>query len=167
MSTMKPFQARVVVKAVGLLLGVSMLVASAGCATVRPEQRAILADPTMQFDEKSADRAALEHTLDNREGSTGAARCVEAAAAAIEGVRVDASAVRVSRGEFAGDATLGYPALRAALVECAVRLVCAARRCIGARTSGVVRFGLGLVRRALQTQRADGRESERDARGEA
>ena len=68
---MKQFEARVVVKAVGLLLGVSILVASAGCATVRPEQRAILADPTMQFDEKSADRAALEHALDNREGSTG------------------------------------------------------------------------------------------------
>ena len=53
------------------LLGAVLLLASAGCATVRPEQRAILADPTMQFDEKSADRAALEHTLDNREGSTG------------------------------------------------------------------------------------------------
>jgi hypothetical protein len=38
---------------------------------VRPEQRAILADPTMQFDAKSTDQAALEHALDNREGSTG------------------------------------------------------------------------------------------------
>jgi hypothetical protein len=47
------------------------LAASAGCATVRPEQRAILADPTMQFDAKSADQAALDHALDNREGSTG------------------------------------------------------------------------------------------------
>jgi hypothetical protein len=44
---------------------------SAGCATVRPEQRAILADPTMQFDAQSADQAALDHALDNREGSTG------------------------------------------------------------------------------------------------
>jgi len=49
----------------------ALLVASAGCATVRPEQRAILADPTMQFDAKSADQAALDHALDNREGSTG------------------------------------------------------------------------------------------------
>ena len=48
-----------------------LLTATAGCATVRPEQRAILADPTMQFDAKSADQAALEHALDNREGSTG------------------------------------------------------------------------------------------------
>jgi len=68
---MKLMEARVVIKALGLLLGASLSCASAGCATVRPEQRAVLADPTMQFDEKSMDRAALEHTLDNREGSTG------------------------------------------------------------------------------------------------
>jgi Domain of unknown function (DUF4266) len=55
----------------GLLLGALLVSASAGCATVRPEQRAILADPSMQFDDKSADRAALDHALDNREGSTG------------------------------------------------------------------------------------------------
>ncbi|HEY4102555.1 MAG TPA: DUF4266 domain-containing protein [Polyangiaceae bacterium] len=48
-----------------------LVVASAGCATVRPEQRAVLADPTMQFDDQSADQAALDHALDNREGSTG------------------------------------------------------------------------------------------------
>jgi hypothetical protein len=51
--------------------GTLLAVLSAGCATVRPEQRAILADPTMQFDAKSADQAALDHALDNREGSTG------------------------------------------------------------------------------------------------
>jgi len=45
--------------------------AGAGCATVRPEQRAILADPTMQFDAPSPEQSALDHTLDNREGSTG------------------------------------------------------------------------------------------------
>ena len=50
---------------------VVLVLASAGCATVRPEQRAVLADPTMQFDEQSADQAALDHALDNREGSTG------------------------------------------------------------------------------------------------
>ncbi len=49
----------------------SFAIASAGCATVRPEQRAILADPTMQFEEQSTDQAALDHALDNREGSTG------------------------------------------------------------------------------------------------
>jgi hypothetical protein len=71
MSTMKHLEWSTVVKALGLSLGALSLLASAGCATVRPEQRAILADPTMQFDEKSLDRAALEHALDNREGSTG------------------------------------------------------------------------------------------------
>ncbi|HEY0465031.1 MAG TPA: DUF4266 domain-containing protein, partial [Polyangiaceae bacterium] len=68
---MKHLESRVVLQALGLLLGGLTLIASAGCATVRPEQRAILADPTMQFDAKSADQAALEHALDNREGSTG------------------------------------------------------------------------------------------------
>ena len=58
-------------KLFGLSLGALVLMTSAGCATVRPEQRAILADPTMQFDSKSIDQAALEHTLENREGSTG------------------------------------------------------------------------------------------------
>jgi hypothetical protein len=71
MSTMKHLEASVVLKALGLPCGVLLLFASAGCATVRPEQRAILADPTMQFDAKSPDQAALEHALENREGSTG------------------------------------------------------------------------------------------------
>jgi hypothetical protein len=71
MSTMKHLEAHVVPRALRLVLALVMLLLSAGCATVRPEQRAILADPTMQFDEKSADRPALEHALDNREGSTG------------------------------------------------------------------------------------------------
>lgn len=53
-----------------LLVGVWLL-ATAGCATVRPEQRAILADPTMQFDTQSSDRAALDHALENREASSG------------------------------------------------------------------------------------------------
>ncbi len=52
-------------------VGMCLALASAGCATVRPEQRAILADPTMQFDAPSPEQSALDHTLDNREGSTG------------------------------------------------------------------------------------------------
>jgi len=68
---MKHLEISVIRKALAGVLGAVLLLASAGCATVRPEQRAILADPAMQFDEKSADRAALEHALDNREGSTG------------------------------------------------------------------------------------------------
>jgi hypothetical protein len=49
------------------------LVASsaAGCVTVRPEQRAVMADPTMQFDNDPGDGEAREHVLENREGSSG------------------------------------------------------------------------------------------------
>jgi hypothetical protein len=43
----------------------------AGCATVAPEQRAILADPTMQFGSDAKHDAPLRHALDNREGSMG------------------------------------------------------------------------------------------------
>jgi hypothetical protein len=45
--------------------------ALAGCATVPPERRAILADPTMKFDAEAKHEAALHHALENREGSTG------------------------------------------------------------------------------------------------
>jgi hypothetical protein len=48
-----------------------LLLALCGCATVRPEQRAVLADPTMQFDDQPADRSARDHVLENREGSSG------------------------------------------------------------------------------------------------
>lgn len=44
---------------------------SAGCATVRPEQRSILADPVMQFESESPEEAQLQHVLENREGSFG------------------------------------------------------------------------------------------------
>jgi hypothetical protein len=43
----------------------------AGCATLAPQQRAILADPTMQFDAEARHEAPLRHALDNREGSMG------------------------------------------------------------------------------------------------
>jgi hypothetical protein len=42
-----------------------------GCAPVRPEQRAILADRIMQFGAAGRARAGLEHALENREGSSG------------------------------------------------------------------------------------------------
>ncbi len=45
--------------------------AAAGCATVRPEQRAILADPVMQYDDEVGEQAAREHALENREASFG------------------------------------------------------------------------------------------------
>jgi hypothetical protein len=50
---------------------VGLLVLGAGCVTVRPEQRAILADRIMQFGADARERAALDHVLENREGSFG------------------------------------------------------------------------------------------------
>jgi hypothetical protein len=48
-------------------LGVVM----AGCVTVRPEQRSVLADPTMRFEGDELAQGQKKHALDNREGSTG------------------------------------------------------------------------------------------------
>ena len=45
--------------------------AAGGCATVRPEQRAVLADPTMHFEGEPGEKAATEHVLENRESSFG------------------------------------------------------------------------------------------------
>ncbi len=52
-----------------LLLPIAFAVS--GCATVAPEERAFLADPTMQFDAEARHEAALRHAIDNREGSMG------------------------------------------------------------------------------------------------
>jgi Domain of unknown function (DUF4266) len=41
------------------------------CATVAPQQRAILADPTMQFNAEGKHEGPLRHAIDNREGSMG------------------------------------------------------------------------------------------------
>jgi hypothetical protein len=43
----------------------------AGCATVAPQHRAILADPTMQFDGEPTHEAGTRHAVENREGSMG------------------------------------------------------------------------------------------------
>jgi len=47
--------------------------AVAGCVTVRPEQRAVLADPIMQFEGEGQGGAQLRHAMENREGSYGGA----------------------------------------------------------------------------------------------
>lgn len=49
----------------------ALCLASAACATVRPEQRAVLADPTMRFEGEPGEDAAMEHVLENRESSFG------------------------------------------------------------------------------------------------
>ena len=50
-------------------LGALLFVAS--CVTVKPQQRAVLADPIMQFDGDPQAAAQLRHAIDNREGSYG------------------------------------------------------------------------------------------------
>lgn len=48
-------------------------VAVAGCSTVKPQQRSVLADPIMQFEGDPQASAQLRHAIDNREGSYGGA----------------------------------------------------------------------------------------------
>lgn len=56
----------------GLRLALALVLGALGaCAPVRPEQRAILADKIMRFGGDARARAALEHALENREGSMG------------------------------------------------------------------------------------------------
>lgn len=54
-----------------LVLCVGCIATSVACVTVRPEQRAVLADPTMQFEGERGEEAARQHVLENREGSFG------------------------------------------------------------------------------------------------
>jgi hypothetical protein len=53
------------------MLSVAGLLATAGCVTVRPEQRAALADPIMQFQGDAREAAQRQHVIENREGSFG------------------------------------------------------------------------------------------------
>jgi hypothetical protein len=48
-----------------------LLLVSAGCVTVKPQQRSVLADPIMQFEGDPQANAQLRHAIDNREGSYG------------------------------------------------------------------------------------------------
>jgi hypothetical protein len=64
----KPNGAVIVAKMAALC---AVIAGASACVTVRPEQRAVLADPTMQFDNDPGDGAAREHVLENREGSSG------------------------------------------------------------------------------------------------
>jgi hypothetical protein len=58
-------------KTSALLVLTSLALASGACATVRPEQRAVLADPSMRFEGEPGEKAATEHVLENREASFG------------------------------------------------------------------------------------------------
>lgn len=60
------------IKTVGMLLAMSLGAMSlGGCVTVRPEQRAVLADPVMQFQNDPGEEAQLQHALEDRESSYG------------------------------------------------------------------------------------------------
>lgn len=48
-----------------------LLALASSCVTVRPEQKAILADPTMQFESNPLEESAREHVLENREAAYG------------------------------------------------------------------------------------------------
>ncbi len=53
---------------------ISVIFLSLGaCVTVQPQQRAVLADPIMQFEGDPHAAAQLRHALENREGSYGGA----------------------------------------------------------------------------------------------
>jgi len=58
-------------RAFDVLLALVALSAAAGCVTVKAQQRAVLADPIMQFDGEARAEALRVHALDNREGSMG------------------------------------------------------------------------------------------------
>jgi hypothetical protein len=45
--------------------------ACTSCVTVRPQERAVLADPTMQFEGDPKATAPIQHAIENREGSYG------------------------------------------------------------------------------------------------
>ena len=59
---------RVRKRQLGILLAAISL---AGCVTVQPQQRAVLADPIMQFEGDAKAAAQVNHALENREGSYG------------------------------------------------------------------------------------------------
>ena len=56
----------------GLVLALVLALGSASCVTVKPQERAILADPSMQF-ESDPQAAQVRHAIENREGSYGGA----------------------------------------------------------------------------------------------
>ncbi len=49
------------------------LTALTGCATVKPQERSVLADPVMQFEGDPKAAAQIRHAIENREGSYGGA----------------------------------------------------------------------------------------------
>jgi len=53
------------------LAAVLAALSAAGCVTVRPQDRATLADPTMRFEGDPQVASQERHAIENREGSYG------------------------------------------------------------------------------------------------
>ena len=68
LTNLLPSSARTAARILALLAVGATL---AACVTVKPQQRAVLADPIMQFDGDPQAAAQLRHAIDNREGSYG------------------------------------------------------------------------------------------------
>lgn len=49
----------------------ALVLGLAGCVTVKPQDRTILADPIMQIGAESPAHAQVNHALENREGANG------------------------------------------------------------------------------------------------
>jgi hypothetical protein len=58
-------------RSLAALLAALVAAPLSGCVTVRAQQRAVLADPVMQFDSEPHSEAMRVHALANREGSSG------------------------------------------------------------------------------------------------
>lgn len=52
---------------------VALAFCAPACATVKPQERAVLADPIMEFEGDPKVAAQLRHAIENREGSYGGA----------------------------------------------------------------------------------------------
>ena len=61
------------VRLVITLIAAALGVAEAGCVTVKPQDRAVLADPTMTYGDDDEGTEAVAHAIENREGSIGGA----------------------------------------------------------------------------------------------
>ncbi len=55
------------------LIASVLFLSMASCVTVKPQQRAVLSDPIMQFEGDPQASAQVRHALENREGSYGGA----------------------------------------------------------------------------------------------
>ena len=58
-------------KIAALVVAAAAASVSTGCVTVRPEKRAVLADPIMRFNGDAREAAQRQHVIENREGSFG------------------------------------------------------------------------------------------------